>query len=627
VRQRWGPGFWLPVAWLTVLVVAAIGAPWLAPNPDVLHTTDAGQGPSWQYPFGTSAIGHDLLERSIHGARLVLIIGLGATVVGLVLGGVLGLVAGYRRGWLDTVLLAGLDAWVALPGLMSLIAVVTYIGRSPWVVALAIGLLTVPLFARVTRTAVISVTGREYVLAARMLGATHRRILRREVLPNVAVTVGSYALVVMGLAVVLEGALSFLGFGLEVRKTTWGLLMLEGERYLDRLPYLTLIPALLFLLTVLSLNLLGDQLAARYGGVGVWRRVRAVVLPARTTATAPAASPPPTARTEAPNGAVAALAAHDVRAWLASPAGAVRAVDGVTFAVAPGRMLAVVGESGSGKTMLARTLLGVLPPGAATSGSVTLDGRELLADGGRALARARGREIAMVFQDPSTSLDPVMKVGPQIAEMLRVHRGAGRREARREAVALLEAMGINDPARRARQYPHELSGGVRQRVAVARALAGGPSVLIADEPTSALDVTVQAQLLDLLAAERAARNLTVVLITHDLGIVANRADEVAVMYAGRIVEQGPTAEVFRTPRMPYTAALLAAVPRLDTTGRVLPTGIGGQPPNLVTPPTGCAFAPRCAYASDRCREEAPTLTGGDHAYACHHPLGLVAARR
>jgi peptide/nickel transport system ATP-binding protein len=233
----------------------------------------------------------------------------------------------------------------------------------------------------------------------------------------------------------------------------------------------------------------------------------------------------------------------------------------------------------------------------------------------------------MVFQDPSTSLDPDMKVGPQIAEMLRVHRGVGRREARREAVALLEAMGINDPARRARQYPHELSGGVRQRVAVARALAGGPSVLIADEPTSALDVTVQAQLLDLLAAERAARALTVVLITHDLGIVANRADEVAVMYAGRIVEQGPTVEVFRTPRMPYTAALLAAVPRIDTTGRVLPTGIGGQPPNLVTPPTGCAFAPRCAYASDRCLEEAPSLTGGDHAYACHHPLGLVAARR
>lgn len=233
----------------------------------------------------------------------------------------------------------------------------------------------------------------------------------------------------------------------------------------------------------------------------------------------------------------------------------------------------------------------------------------------------------MVFQDPQSSLDPVMTVGAQIAELVEAHRGASRRDARRRAVELLEAMGVAEAPRRAKQFPHELSGGVRQRVAIAMALAAEPSVLIADEPTSALDVTVQAQLLDLLAVERVARELAVVLITHDLGIVAGRADEVAVMYAGRIVEQGPTAAVFRAPRMPYTAALLAAVPRVDTPGRVLPVGIPGQPPDLVSPPPGCAFAPRCRFASDRCREEAPVLTGGPdgHAWACHHPLGVVSS--
>jgi peptide/nickel transport system permease protein len=607
--RRLGPGFWIPAGWLTLLVVAALTAPWIAPEPDTLFTTDAKQGPSWSYPFGTSKIGHDLFQRAVHGTRLVLVIALVATAIGVILGGGLGLLAGYRRRGTEVAVLTVMDVWVALPGLMVLIAVVTYIGRSVWVVAIAIGLLTVPLFARVTRTVVQDIAGREYVLAARMIGATHRRVLRREVIPNAALVVGPYALIIMGLAIVLEGALSFLGFGLEIRKVTWGLLMLEGQRDLDRLPYLTLIPAGLFLATVLSLTLVGDQLAAR---AMARRPGRRPVLPPSVVPGEPAPQ--------------AALELRGVQTWIATPAGPVRAVDGVSVGVAPGRTLAVVGESGSGKTMLARTILGVLPPGAAANGSILVGGREILGDP-VALRAVRGREVAMVFQDPQSSLDPVMAVGAQIAELVEAHRGASRREARRRAVELLEAMGVAEAPRRARQFPHELSGGVRQRVAIAMALAAGPSVLIADEPTSALDVTVQAQLLDLLAVERAARELAVVLITHDLGIVAGRADEVAVMYAGRIVEQGPTATVFRTPRMPYTAALLAAVPRVDTPGRVLPVGIPGQPPDLVSPPPGCAFAPRCRFASDRCRDEAPVLTGGPdgHAWACHHPLGVVSS--
>ena len=599
--RRLGPTFWIATAWLAVVVASAVLARVMFPTPDQLTTSDASQGPSWKHPFGTSRIGHDLLARAMHGARLVVIIAIVAVIVGLIIGGCAGLIAGYFRGRLETLILTVLDAWVALPSLMVLLAVVTYISRAVWVIALAVGLLTVPLFARVTRTAVLAVADRPYVDAARAAGARPRRIIGREIVPNVSVAVASYACLVAGLAVVIEGSMSYLGVGLDIRRVSWGQMVLDGQRDLDRLPYMTLIPAALFVATVLALNLIGDRLAARSLPQPYSRRRR----PRATVVSAPPARP----------AADALVQLVDVRTVIATPAGEVRAVAGVDITLRRGCTLALVGESGCGKTMLARSILDVLPVAAATTGQVWFEGRDLRACSETELRQVRGRRIAMVFQDPGTALDPVMKIGNQIAEMIRVHGTGSRAVARRRVVSLLDDMGVAEAPRRARQYPHELSGGQRQRVAIALALSCAPDVLIADEPTSALDVTIQAQLLDLLQEQQASRGLAVLLITHDLGVVATRADEVAVMYAGRVVEQGDVRHMFAYPSHPYTQALLAAMPRLDRSGRLEP--IAGQPPDLMTEAAGCAFAPRCPEVHDRCHGEVPVLLGRrEHRVAC-----------
>ncbi|HZT65097.1 MAG TPA: ABC transporter ATP-binding protein [Acidimicrobiales bacterium] len=318
------------------------------------------------------------------------------------------------------------------------------------------------------------------------------------------------------------------------------------------------------------------------------------------------------------------LEMHELRTWFATPEGPLRAVDGVSLGVEPGRCLGVVGESGSGKTVLLRSIVGLLPRRAiaSTGGTVCFEGLELAGAPPAVIRDVRGRRIGMVFQDPMTSLNPVMRVGTQLTDGMRHHLGVGRQEARRRARALLEAVGIPDPERRLRDYPHQLSGGMRQRVTIAIALACDPSLLLADEPTTALDVTVQSQILRLLGRLRRQRNMAVILVTHDMGVVAGSTDDLAVMYAGKVVEQGPTATVFSATRHPYTRALLEAIPRADARpGERLAT-IPGQPPSLVDPPSGCRFAPRCPRAADRCRAEEPPLAGADgHRFACWFPLG------
>jgi peptide/nickel transport system ATP-binding protein len=314
---------------------------------------------------------------------------------------------------------------------------------------------------------------------------------------------------------------------------------------------------------------------------------------------------------------------------LATERGPLRAVVGVDLTLAPGRTLGIVGESGSGKTMLARAILRLLPPDAKTTGRIALDGRDLYALPAKALRRLRWRELAVIFQDPMTSLNPVLTIGSQIAEALTGHLGFSQAAAFARAVELLTEVGIPEPERRARQYPHQLSGGMRQRVAIAIALSCEPKLLIADEPTTALDVTVQAQILDLLAREQRRRHMAMILITHDLGVVAGRTDEVAVMYAGRILERAPTRLLFKSMSVPYTAALLAALPRLDAPAHTPLPAIAGMPPDPTRLPPGCPFHPRCPSRRDRCRREAPPLSdpdGGGQLYACWYPLrGRIAA--
>ncbi len=324
------------------------------------------------------------------------------------------------------------------------------------------------------------------------------------------------------------------------------------------------------------------------------------------------------------------LELRDVATHFKSPRGLVRSVDGVSFTLQRGKTLGVVGESGSGKSVLVRTIMGLNPRSTAVrSGQVIFEGRDIsdLSDAG--YREIWGKQMAMVFQDPMTSLNPVMRIGNQITESLRFHLDMDRDTARDTAIQLLRSVRIPEPEKRLRSYPHEMSGGMRQRVVIAIALACGPKLLLADEPTTALDVTVQAQILDLLAEQQRERFMAMILVTHDLGVVATRADEIAVMYAGRVVEQAPTAVLFHERKMPYTEALMRAIPRIEMASHTRLDAIGGRPPDLVSPPQGCPFNPRCPYVQDRCRVEQPELqestTTPGHRFACHFPLSTPVA--
>ncbi len=305
--------------------------------------------------------------------------------------------------------------------------------------------------------------------------------------------------------------------------------------------------------------------------------------------------------------------------------GAVHAVRGVSFQIEPGKVLAIVGESGSGKSTLALSLMRLVPfPGRINRGAILLGGRDLMAMSDDELRRVRGRQMSMIFQDPISGLNPVLPVGKQVEEILVSHLDIPKKERKRRAIDVLRAVGLADPERVAESYPFHLSGGMCQRVMIAMATALNPSVIVADEPTSSLDVTVQAQILQELNQLRRTRGTAIVLITHDFGVVAQMADDVAVMYGGSIIEQGPVQQVYREPRHPYTWALLSTLPRIDGSRGPL-HAIPGSPPNLAEPATTCAFLPRCPKATNQCRTDAPPPLvaigdGGRQRVACYNPV-------
>ena len=314
------------------------------------------------------------------------------------------------------------------------------------------------------------------------------------------------------------------------------------------------------------------------------------------------------------------LQVKDLRVSYYTYAGEVQSVRGVSFDVEQGETVAIVGESGCGKSVTAKAIMSLIAkPGKIKEGSqIFYNGRDILSMNKKELRAYRGVGCAMIFQDALTSLDPPMKVGKQIAEVLRIHGKAGKRDASARAVELLRQVGIPNPERRAQEYPHQFSGGMRQRAMIATALAGDPKLLIADEPTTALDVTIQAQIIDLMKQMQRDLGVGIVLITHDLGVVADIAQRICVMYSGRIVERGPASDIFYRPRHPYTISLLKAVPRLDLENKQQLATIEGTPPDLLKPPAGCPFCTRCRYCMPICREEMPPSTdfGGGHEACC-----------
>ncbi|WP_298817200.1 ABC transporter ATP-binding protein [Chloroflexus sp.] len=320
------------------------------------------------------------------------------------------------------------------------------------------------------------------------------------------------------------------------------------------------------------------------------------------------------------------LEVRDLRTYFQTQDGIVKAVDGVSFYVNRGETLGIVGESGCGKSVTSLSIMRLIPtpPGKIVSGQILFDGDDLLQASEEEMRHIRGNRIAMIFQDPMTSLNPVLTIGRQITESLELHLKLTKKEARDRAIELLDMVGIPSASKRLDNYPHQFSGGMRQRVMIAMALSCNPELLIADEPTTALDVTIQAQILELINRLREELGTAVILITHDLGVVAGMTDRVTVMYAGKVVEEGPTHEIFANPRMPYTIGLLRSIPRLDEErGRRLKP-IRGLPPNLIDLPPICPFSPRCDYAREECLTSAPELrsVGADHRAACHFDITI-----
>lgn len=327
------------------------------------------------------------------------------------------------------------------------------------------------------------------------------------------------------------------------------------------------------------------------------------------------------------------LSVRDLRVEFETAAGVVKAVDGLSFDVARGETLAILGESGSGKSVTAQAVMGLVPrpAGRVASGEIVYDGRDLLHEDPSYVRRLRGNEIAMVFQDPLSSLNPVFRVGYQIGEMYRRHQGASRKAARAAAIELMTRVGIPAAGERVDDYPHQFSGGMRQRIMIAMALALSPRLLVADEPTTALDVTVQAQIMKLLADLQHEEGMSLILITHDLGVVADVADRAVIMYAGRVVEAGEIREVYDHAAHPYTRGLMASIPELESSQERL-TPVRGVPPNLLALPSGCSFHPRCPFATDKCRTDDPSLRvvggrPGSHHAACHYAEEVVSGER
>ncbi|WEX08213.1 dipeptide/oligopeptide/nickel ABC transporter permease/ATP-binding protein [Chelativorans sp. AA-79] len=609
------------LALLTLTVLAALLAPWLPlPPPDITDPANRLLRPLEQgHLLGTDQLGRDLLSRLMWGTRISIAVGLSATLVAALAGSAIGLVAGYAGGRTDNLMMRGIDMLMAFPYILLALAIVAVLGPGLMNALYAIAVVNIPFFARNIRGVTLSLSRREFVDAARLSGKGHARILLTEVLPNVLPVIVITMSTTVGWMILETAGLSFLGLGAQPPQADLGSMLGEGRKLLFNAPHVSIVPGLMIFVLVMSINLVGDGIR---DVLDPRLKSGALSRPAAATAVERDAVPP---MPDEPSNA--ALDVRDLRTEFRVGGDVHRAVGGVSFELRKRECLGLVGESGSGKSVTAMSLLGLVPtpPGRISGGRVVYQGRDLLEASEAELRGLRGGAFAYVFQDPLSTLHPLFTVGDQIAEAVRAHQPLSRKQAWERAVELLTLVRIPNAAERASAYPHELSGGMRQRVSIAMALANDAEILIADEPTTALDVTVQAQILKLLEALQEDKGAALLFITHDFGVVSEICDRVAVMYAGRIVETGPTDEVLSAPAHPYTRKLIDCVPVLGEPERRL-DAISGLPPAVNRLPEGCAFAERCSYAEAACRAgdiELDELAPG-RAVRCIKPLRAAA---
>ncbi|MEU9223269.1 dipeptide/oligopeptide/nickel ABC transporter permease/ATP-binding protein [Streptomyces massasporeus] len=623
----------IAVCFLAVVVLMASLAPLLAPHDplDQQPPADGTGHPSAGHWMGQDSLGRDILSRLMYGARWSLAIGLGATGLALVAGALLGAVAATSRKAVDETLMRCLDVVMAFPGIALAAVLVAVFGGGITVLICAIAFLFTPPVARVVRANVLDQYGEDYVTAERVIGARTPHIVLRHVAVNCAAPVLVFCTVQVAEAVVFEASLSFIGAGVRPPDPSWGSVIADGKNMvLTGGWWATVFPGLLMLVTVLSLNILSEGVSDAWAApaareVDVRERDDPLeapepgsgeVLPLPGLA---AAAQRLRARARPlPRGRQPVLAVENLAVGFEGRHGGVDIVDGVSFEVLPGEVLGLVGESGCGKSLTALAIMGLQPKGARIGGQVRFHQRDLLAEPMRVRRKLLGHEMAMIYQDALSSLNPAMTIRAQLGQVVR--RGGHRTPAE-----LLTLVGL-DPGRTLRSYPHELSGGQRQRVLIAMALSRDPKLIVADEPTTALDVTVQAQVMELLLRLRAELGFALILVSHDLALVADVTDRVVVMYGGQIVETGVTADLVEAPAHHYTRGLLGSVLSLESAAERM-TQIKGVVPSPADFPPGCRFADRCPLATETCRTTPPDPVGTPtHSAACHHPaIDLVTS--
>lgn len=605
----------IALAYIVLLVLAAIFAPIVAPHdPAAQGVAPPFSGPGAGHLLGTDDLGRDTLSRLIYAARISLSVGGLVIGLALALSIPLGLLAGYKGGRVDNLMMRLMDAIASIPALVLALAVVGVLGPNLRNAAIAIAIAMVPGFVRMVRAQALAVREETFIEASRSLGTPVWRIMFKRVLPNVASPLIVATTIGIGTALLAEAGLSLLGFGVQPPTASWGGMLQQGRSVLFSHPWLVYLPGAMLAITILAFNTFGDGVR---DAVGMSRaRGRAAVKGQLGISTSSAT---PVERPASQPGADHLLEINDLSVEFVTEHGQATVVSDINLTVRKGEVLGLVGESGSGKSVTSLSIMRLLPspPARITSGSIMFDNKDILQMSRKELRDLRGNDIAMVFQDPMTSLNPAFTIGDQLIEAVLLHRKVKKAAARERAIELLEMVGIPDPAARLKQFPHEFSGGMRQRALIAIALANEPRLLIADEPTTALDVTVQAQIIDLLRKLQREMDMGVIFVTHDLGVVAELCDRVAVMYAGQIVEQAPVHELFANPKHPYTAGLLASMPQTaDEKERLV--SIPGVVPLPGTVEEGCRFRARCSFATDVCATGHPALLprGIDHETRC-----------
>ena len=597
---------------LVLVVALAVVTPILPlADPDVTDTGNRFLPPfSEGALLGTDHLGRDLLARLLWGTRLSLAVGFAAALVAATIGAAIGIVAGYYGGRTDNVIMRGVDMLMAFPYILLALAIVAALGPGLFNALIAVAAVNVPFFARNIRGITVGIANKEFVDAARLAGMSNTRIILTEILPNVVPVIVIAMSTTIGWMILETAGLSFLGLGSQPPQADLGSMLGEARSALITNPHTSIVPGAMILVIVMAINLFGDgvrdALDPRLKS-GALSRPMAATLVDRDHVPEPEGD--------------GLLVLRDLQTQFHVKDRVYRAVGGVSLSVRRGECLGVIGESGSGKSVTALSIMGLVasPPGVITGGAARFEGRDLIGADYETLRGMRGNRVAYIFQDPLATLHPLYKVGDQLIEAISSHRPIGREAGRAKAVELLKSVRIPNAESRIDSYPHEMSGGMRQRVGIAMALANDPDVIIADEPTTALDVTVQAQVLAILDDLRRERGLAIIFITHDFGVVGQLCDRVAVMYAGRIVEEGATQDVLSAPAHPYTRRLIDCVPELGG-GRRRLAAIPGLPPAVDRLPEGCAFADRCEKVTPDCRkQDIALMREGRRAVRCIHP--------